>query len=906
MLAPQEDALESPDGVLRGEALRLVYRNTQRLLKLVNTLLNFSRLEAGRVQATYEPTDLATLTKDLASAFRSLLERAGLRFEVDCPPLPEPVYVDRDMWENVVLNLLSNAFKFTFQGRIAITLRPVGDRVELEVADSGVGIPAHELPRVFERFHRIEGIQARTYEGSGIGLALVHDLARLHGGDVRVVSQPGAGTTFTVSIPFGKAHLPADRVGGARPLESARGFAEPFLQEALRWADERAQPEATRPEEEKATVAQPRVEGPARVLVADDNADMRDYMTRLLSQHWTVEAVSDGIQALARARETLPDLVVTDVMMPNLDGFGLLRALRGDPGTARIPVLMLSARAGEGARVEGLAAGADDYLVKPFSAKELIARVHAHLERTRFRGAAEAERNRLRSLLSQVPAIVNFLRGPELVFEFAHPLAIQAFAGRDVVGKPLLEALPELRDQEYPALLRRVVETGQPIEGKEKMILHDDGHGGLRRSYWNFVYLPVQGADGQVEGVMTFDLDVTDQVMARRRMEEQAQQLAEAHREAERARALAENANRGKDEFLAMLGHEMRNPLAPILTSLQLIRLRGLHSRELAIIERQVDHLGRLVDDLLDISRITRGKIDLKRERLELIRIVLRGLEIASPLIEARQQHVDLHVATEGLPVVGDPDRLAQVFSNLLTNAAKYSEPGTTIHVAAVPEGTSVCLRVRDEGVGIAPQTLPHVFEPFVQEAQSLERSRGGLGLGLAIVRSLTELHGGSVSATSEGLGKGSEFVIHLPLAPGAEEREGRPALSALPSPGPQPGRGRILVVDDNVDAATSLADVLGELGYEVAAAHDGPSALRIVKAFKPDVCLLDIGLPVMDGYELAHHLRESHDLPEGARIIAITGYGQDADRRRSTEAGFNAHLVKPVSLDALTRLMVH
>jgi signal transduction histidine kinase len=565
---------------------------------------------------------------------------------------------------------------------------------------------------------------------------------------------------------------------------------------------------------------------------------------------------------------------------------------------------MLSARAGEESRVEALATGVDDYLVKPFSAKELMARVRAHLDKTRLRQAVESERNQLRSLLGQLPAIVNFLRGPDLVVEFAHPEAIRVLGGRDIAGKPLLEALPELRHQEFPALLRRVFDTGERVAGKEKLVLLDDGTGQLRPSYWTFVYLPVMGQDGRIEGVMTFDQDVTEQVVARQKIEEQTQQLAEAHREAERARRVAETANLAKDEFLAMVGHEMRNPLAPILTSLQLMRLRGGKSQEQTIIERQVDHLVRLVDDLLDISRITRGKVDLKKQRLELIAAVLRGMEVASPLLEARRQHVDIQVAPEGLAVVGDLDRLAQVISNLLTNAAKYSSPGSTVSIAAETAGALVRLRVRDQGVGIARDMLAHIFEPFVQESQSLERSKGGLGLGLAIVRSLVELHGGTVSVTSDGLGHGAEFVVELPLAPDAAEYQtlDAPLSVSLAAVQQVTSRARILVVDDNEDAADSLADILIELGHQVEVAHDGPSALAIAATLKPTICLLDIGLPVMDGYELAQHLRDSRHLPEGARIIAISGYGQDADRQRAREAGFNAHLVKPVNLDALTR----
>ena len=420
------------------------------------------------------------------------------------------------MWEKIVLNLLSNAFKFTFEGGIAVALLDAGDHVELKVADTGIGIPEHELPRLFERFHRIEGARARTHEGSGIGLALVHELVRLHGGDIRVTSVAGGGTTFTVSIPFGTAHLPADRLAVARPLAKPAGAAEPFVQEALRWVDDTTPP--------------PPVTAPdvARVLVVDDNADMRDYVARLLRQDWLVEVAADGTQALELARRAPPDLVLTDVMMPGLDGFGLLRELRADARTAHIPVIMLSARAGEESRVEGLAAGADDYLVKPFSAKELMARVRGHLDKTRLRQAVETERNQLRSLLGQLPAIVNFLRGPDLVVEFAHPATARVLGGRDITGKPLLEAMPELRDQEFPALLRRVIDTGARIEGKEKLVLLDDGSGQLRPSYWNFVYLPVHDQDGRVDGVMTFDLDVTEQVVARRKIEEQATQLAEA------------------------------------------------------------------------------------------------------------------------------------------------------------------------------------------------------------------------------------------------------------------------------------------------------------------------------------------------------------------------------------------
>jgi PAS domain S-box-containing protein len=393
MLGPVEDLLAQPEGQVVPEhrgLLTTVHRNGLRLQKLVNTLLDFSRIEAGRIEARYEPTDLAAVTADLASVFRSAIERAGLGLVVACPPLPDVVYVDRDMWEKIVLNLLSNAFKFTFTGEIAVSLGWGGDHVALRVRDTGTGIPAHEIPHLFERFYRIPNVRARTYEGTGIGLALVQELVRLHGGEITVVSKVSVGTTFMVTIPTGTAHLPADRLSPGSHLASMALGADAYVEEALHWLPDDpagmtvSVATSTPPPPGSSTAA------PARILLVDDNADMRNYVRRLLSQHWEVVAVADGLQALEVTGERVPDLVLADVMMPGLDGFALLRALRADPRTATLPVILLSARAGEEAHVEGLEAGADDYLVKPFSAKELLARVGAHLEIARLRREAEA------------------------------------------------------------------------------------------------------------------------------------------------------------------------------------------------------------------------------------------------------------------------------------------------------------------------------------------------------------------------------------------------------------------------------------------------------------------------------------------------------------------------------------
>jgi signal transduction histidine kinase/DNA-binding response OmpR family regulator len=396
MLSPLETLLiRSPTAetiVCDRYELELMHRNGVRLLKLVNTLLDFSRIEAGRVEASYEPVDLGAYTADLASTFRSAMKRAGLDFVVDCPSLGEPVFVDRGMWERVVLNLISNAFKYTLQGEVRVALRPTddGNAVELCVSDTGVGVPDDQIPHLFEHFHRVEGQRGRSQEGTGIGLALVQELVRLHGGSVRATSKLGEGSSFYVVIPTGSAHLPADRVLGRRAAPTPGIQADAFVEEAMRWLPGDA--DMSFPATEKdllGPVDLPTIGGRRRrVLLADDNADMRDYLSRLLSTRFDVEAVADGNAALEAAWKNPPDLVLADVMMPRLDGFGLLKALRADPDLRFLPVVLLSARAGEEAKVEGLGVGADDYLVKPFNARELIARVTANLELSRLRRRA--------------------------------------------------------------------------------------------------------------------------------------------------------------------------------------------------------------------------------------------------------------------------------------------------------------------------------------------------------------------------------------------------------------------------------------------------------------------------------------------------------------------------------------
>jgi len=887
MLGPIEDGLQDtaqPLPPAQRARLDVVRRNALRLEKLVNSLLDFSRVQAGRMQANVVPVDLAALTADLASGFRSIIESAGLAFEVRCAPLSPPARVDVAMWEKIVLNLVSNAFKFTFEGAITVTLEQDGMQARLTVADTGTGIEPQNLDKVFQRFQRVEGARSRSYEGSGIGLALVRDLVELHGGGIALESRPGRGTRFTVTLPLAASDTALHELAAA---SGTRALAA-FTGEAGRWLGQDAQQgqEGQRRSSGPAQGA-PDLTTAARVLVADDNADMRDYLARLLGQHWQVSLAANGVEAFEAARRERPDLIVSDVMMPLLDGFGLIARLRADPELAETPVLLVSARAGEEARIEGLEAGANDYLVKPFAARELLTRIDSQLMRARMRAVERDAAARMAAIFRQVPAAIAILRGPEHVYELVNDSYTALIGRREVLGQPIRSALPELEGQGIYELLDGVRATGTPYVGRSVRSDLVRGDGGLDECFVDFVYQPLLDEAGAVEAIAVVAFEVTE--------------LARARRD-------AEVANVAKDEFLAMLGHELRNPLSPILIALELIRMRRLPGaeRELAIIERQAQHLVRLVDDLLDVARIARGKFELRPERVELSRLVALAAEATAPLMAERGHRLTVEVPAQGLPLNGDPIRLTQVVGNLLTNAAKYTNKGGRIRVRAGVEGGDAVLRVEDNGIGIAPDMRPRLFDRFVQERQALDRSRGGLGLGLAIVKDIVALHGGSVSVASGGVGQGSVFEVRLPLA----------AEDGTAGPGPDGGATvrstgacRVLLVDDNPDVLESTRALLELGGHAVTALSDPHAVLALADALErgdgpaPQVALLDIGLPGLNGYELAAELRR-RGVFRDTDFVAISGYGQPEDRARSLAAGFSAHVVKPPAARELTALL--
>jgi PAS domain S-box-containing protein len=1015
MLGPLEAAAAHPDTPpwVR-EQLALAQRNASRLLKLVNSLLDFSRIEAGRVQASFEPTDAAAFTTDLASSFRSAIEAAGLAFRVECDPIGEPLFLDREMWEKIVLNLLSNAFKFTFFGEIAVRLQRDGAWVSLEITDTGVGIPHEEIPRLFERFYRVETTQGRTQEGSGIGLALVQELVKLHGGRIEAASELGRGSRFGIHLPLGAAHLPPDRVKAPRALASTATGALAYVQEALRWIPEgqSARTHLTALDATPLTLAERGVTAGARIIVADDNADMRAYLAQLLGVVYRVEVVADGEAALAAVRRERPDLILSDIMMPRLDGSGLLKALRADESLRSIPLILLSARAGEEARIEGLQSGADEYLAKPFSARELTARIAGLLELARVRREADAvvreSEERLRLALDAAAmgtfvwlidegerrhdasmlalfglppgAALNFEQGasslihpedaeryaqgvahalepdsggvlredvrvrlPEgsyrwlsitgqVYFEGRPPRATrmagvaidissrkqveQALRGQTLqyegllngaplgvflvggnfrirqvnpLARPVFSDVPHLTSRDFGEVLRLVLEKDsadeierafrRTLETGERYVAREHAEQRLTRGaveYYEWEIQRIPLPDGGY-GVVCYFRNISAHVNARIRLEA---------------------ADRQKNEFLAMLAHELRNPLAPIRNAGELlVRMASPDPQARAVtqmLQRQATVLARLVEDLLDVSRITQGRIVLKRQTLKLADVVAQAMETVEPMIQERRHKISV-MSHEPLRVNADATRLVQCVVNLLNNAAKYTQPGGEIRVESCAESGEAVLAISDNGPGISADLLPQIFDLFVQSERTLDRAQGGLGIGLSLVKRLIEMHDGRVTASSAGPGRGAMFVIRLPLVKHDEEQVREAAVSA--------SSARILVVDDNADAADSLKLLLQLDGHRVEAALSSAEALERVRSFKPEIVLLDIGLPDMDGYEVARRIRA---VPEHARVqlIALTGYGQAEDKERAKASGFDDHLIKPVDYSALQQAL--
>jgi len=715
-------------------------------LKLVNTVLAFSKVEAGRIRAVYGPTDLAAFTTELASGFRSTMEKAGLTFRVESEALPEPVYVDPDMWEKIVLNLLSNAFKFTLQGEVSLTLKCVENAAQLLVKDTGIGIQEDEVPRIFERFHRVEGAQGRTQEGTGIGLALVQELVALHGGTIRAESVLGKGTTFIVSIPLGMKHLPADRIL-ADPAPISPGLpARVYAEEAGRWLsgtkDDGKFPETEIP---------PTSQGGDRpfILVADDNSDMRDYFRSLLQGRYTVQTVADGEQALAAVRARKPDLVLSDVMMPTLDGFSLLRRLRADPETQAIPVIMISARAGEDEKIEGMEQGADDYLVKPFGFRELLARVRSHLELARMRrettererklrAEADSQRALLETVLNEMPAGVVIAQAPSGSVVLANRQA-EEILQRPVMSLRRIEdyahyQLFRLNGQQYDTKDQPLARSlrGEVVFGEELRYLRPDGT--FRVLLTNSA--PVRDEAGTiVAGAVAFQ-DITDLRMAQEELLRRSNDVIQE---------LAGKLISAQEEERKRIARDLHDDFAQRL-ALLCIRMQTLHQKLPAGSELAQELTEMWVEANQTAESIRQISHHLHHSAL-LLGLPRAASSYCREFSQQRGMQVDF-THKGSMSALPEPVSLAmfRVLQEALNNSARHSG-ATQIKVYLLAEGDEVKLQVNDRGKG---------FDPF----------RTHDGLGLVSMRERLRLVGGTIRISSV-LGRGTELeaVVPMPLS---------------------------------------------------------------------------------------------------------------------------------------------
>jgi signal transduction histidine kinase len=751
ILGPIEDALTGQRMPTRA-GLEMLHRNALRLLKMVNGLLDFVRIEAGRLHATYEPTDLSLLTAQLASVFRSAVERAGLEYIVACPPLPEPVYIDREMWEKIVLNLISNALKSTFDGNIRVSISTHADCACLIVTDTGTGIPSHELPHLFERFRRVEQARRRSHEGTGIGLALVKELVELHGGSVTVESAQAIGTTFTVRIPFGQAHLPRERVADEllHPLV-VQGSASAYVREAFGWlpGKDRLAEEVTPTEAGDRPQKTSSDEQKAVVLLVDDNADMREYVRGLLSGRFEVALASNGREALEFIAGTRPDLVLTDVMMPEMDGFTLLARIRTDPALLTLPVIMLSARAGEESRIEGLDGGADDYLTKPFTARELIARVEAQLKMARLRKeAAEHELALTREVqqawqfaweaLEHIPDSfatldrdykVTYMN--KLASMNAAETGITSFMATPHLDRSLWEVYPMLLGTQVEENFRRAMEKREALEF-EHYFRTDTAE-----KWFQFQLYPQPG-----EGLIVYLRDTT---VARRTEQalRRSEQLAAAGR------------------LAASIAHEINNPLEAVTNLLYLVRMDQALSTDsrglLDVADRELQRL----------SHITSRSLKFYRQRTAPSLTALDDL-IESVLFfhetEIRMRNIDLRRRYRPAPsVLCLTGEIQQVFTNLISNALEAIEDKGRMAVGVCPardqQGRQgVCVIIADNGTGMDRFTIDRLFHPFVTT-----KGESGTGLGLWVSKGILDKHHGTIRVRSRK-GKGTVFRIFLPL----------------------------------------------------------------------------------------------------------------------------------------------
>jgi PAS domain S-box-containing protein len=838
LLEPLDQLLTGPHAIADEvrDAVDLAHRNGLRLLRLVNSLLDFARLGAQHAEPHFEPTALDAFTAELASCFESAIGGAGLRLVVDCPPAADAVYVDRAMWEKIVLNLLSNALKFTFEGEIRVVLRAAGAHAELRVEDTGIGIAAHEQERIFARFHRVRGARSRSHEGTGIGLALVRDLVELHHGTIEVTSREGAGSSFVVRIPLGRGHLPPAQVHEVEQQQARPVAPRAFIEEARRWGEPAAPTPAGTGDR-------------GHILVVDDNADMRQYLRTLLERRgWPVEVAGDGAAALAALQARPPALLLTDAMMPEMDGFELLARIRADPALRALPVAMITARAGQEAAVEGLEAGADDYIVKPFRSDELVRRVDATVRLARSREEAAS----YRGLVDHVVHGIGRCAGGVLIT--ANP-ALAALLGYESAAAVLgvdLRARAFVDDGDAERLLG----PGAAVRGEDVQLRRRDG-----TLLWGRI------SRGTVRGDVC-ELMIED-ITERRVLEEQV-------RQAQKMDAIG--------QLTAGIAHDFNNLLTAILVNTDL-SVRALRRGRTTVLDEldTVRAAGRRGADMV------RKLMSFSRQRESDLRPVDVGevvTGVAGMLQRLLPENIEIRTDLEptGLLVQADAGALEQVLLNLATNARDAMPDGGVLSIAGShltldaarcaalgwgEPGDHVLVTVRDDGSGMDDTARRRIFEPFF----TTKAPGRGTGLGMAMVYAIVQQHRGSVSIDSAP-GQGTAVRLLFPRLGSAE-------LAAAPL-GREPARRTasetVLVVEDDLIVRDAARAALEGAGYRVLLARDGVEAIRLLDGggTRIDLVISDEVMPRCTGAELYAAARRMLHMP---RFLFTSGYSDGASR---------------------------
>ncbi len=942
MLGLLEEELAEPASLAqpRRDRLRAAHRNSLRLLRLVNSLLDFARIEAGRAQVHFQATDLASLTAELVSHFESAVARSRLTLTIDCPTLPERIYVDREMWEKIVLNLLSNALKHTFEGGISVRLTWLGESVRLTVQDTGVGIAPEELPRLFERFYRIKGAASRTHEGTGIGLSLVRELVRLHGGEIRVESTVGEGSRFHVTVRSGTGHLPAERIEADSATASIGLSTSAQVQEALRWVAElpaRDGPSAgspAAPRRDAAAGIGPEAPVRARILWAEDNADMREYVARLLGSEFDVVPASDGQMALERALADPPDLVLSDVMMPRLDGFGLLRAIRADVRTQQIPVILLSARAGEESAVGGLDAGADDYLMKPFTARELLARVRASVQLSRHRRDFEKElERRIHERTAQLAASIQSL-STEIARREVSEMKLEAQLRHLSLLDHITRAVAERQDlQSIIRVVVRSVEQNLPTDIC-RVVLKDE-QSSLIRIPDELVYfadvtqtsapLPYDLTDTRIRALVAAPLRFDDEVLGvltagrqspngfsndecefLRQLSEHvalAVHQSELHASLQRAynelrlsqqTVLQQERLSALGQMASGIAHDINNAISPVTLYLDTLlesesNLTPRARQYLPIVLRAIDDVSATVSRMREFYRP-------RDEQTALAPVDLNELtEQVIELTKARwsdmpqQRGIVIEVVREFQPnlprVPAVENEIREALTNLVFNAVDAMPLGGRLTLATRTVDDGVELAVADNGVGMDEQTRRKCLEPFFTT-----KGERGTGLGLAMVYGVVRRHAATLNVESAP-GEGTRFVLTFP-----QTRPGqRPVPPRDESPSPVVAPMRILLIDDDPLVLAPLKEILESDGHEVLATDDprrGIDAFLADQASRPfQVVITDLGMPHLDGRAVARAIkRVSANTP----VILLTGWGRRLDAEAQPAADIDHVLGKP------------